>query len=103
MAQVHIANMVRVADVDCTTDTVTVHVGACRLHGISVVEVFSAHATLVQDDSVERFALPASLAVREIDCHGMYFRTSLVINPDNAQTTGQLLVFYEPVDTPVAA
>jgi len=84
------------AVVDLSTDSTTVYTGAGRLIGLVCANDISAHDVLVNDNATLMAGVAASSpAGTSIDCFGMPFSTSLVVDPDNL-ATGTLTVIFEP-------
>lgn len=81
--------------IDTSTDTVTVFSGPCRIWGVFVNTVLSAHTVILKDDTTSIVTLPASLAAgTNIELPGIPCATSFIVDPDNS-STGNITVFYE--------
>jgi hypothetical protein len=87
--------------VDTSVDSTTVYNGPAILSYIYVNTGLSAHTVVISDNATAKFTLPASLAAgSERSPRGAQFRTSLVVDPDNA-STGNITVCYRPLDAEV--
>jgi hypothetical protein len=74
-----------------TTDSITISSTPCILYGIYVNTAISAHVTVIADGSTTVLSLPASAAAGSMYAFpGIRFNTSLVCDPDDATTTGNL-------------
>lgn len=81
-----------------TSNTITIYNGPCILYGIYVNVAISAHVTSIDDGSTAVLKLPASAAVGAMYTFpGIRFETSLICNPDDATTTGDLTFVYKPL------
>jgi hypothetical protein len=81
-----------------TANTVTIYNGPCILFGIYVNVAISAHITTIDDGSTVVLSLPISAAVGAMYTFpGIRFETSLICNPDDATTTGELTFAYRPI------
>ena len=81
-----------------TTDSETIYSGPCLLYGIYVNTAISAHVTVIKDGSTTVLSLPASAAAGAMyNFPGIRFETSLVCDPDDATTTGQVTFAYRPL------
>lgn len=71
----------------------TIYAGSCRLLGIYINTVLSAHTVDITDDGTTVITLPASLAAGTfIDLPGI--RCSALEIAPNASSTGNVVVFY---------
>ena len=85
------------AVVDVSDNSTTVYAGKCRLWGVYVNTVLSAHACPLEDSTTAIYTLIASLAAgQNLAFPGTQFNTSLVVDPDDA-ATGNITVCYEPL------
>jgi hypothetical protein len=81
-----------------TTDSITIYNGPCILTGIYVNAAISAHVTVIKDGTTAVLSLPASAAVGAMYTFpGIRFDTSLICDPDDATTTGNLTFAYRPL------
>ena len=81
-----------------TTNSITIYDGPCILTGIYVNVAISAHTTVIKDGTTAVLSLPASAAVGSMYTFpGIVFNTSLVCDPDDATTTGDLTFAYRPL------
>jgi len=81
-----------------TTNSITIYDGPCILAGIYVNTAISAHVTVIKDGTTAVLSLPASAAVGSMYTFpGIKFDTSLVCDPDDATTTGDLTFVYRPL------
>ena len=83
-----------------TTDgPTTIYNGPCILYGIAVTAALSAHVTVIKDNATQVVVVPASAANGAVYSFpwGIRFETSLVVDPDDATTTGNLTLFYRPL------
>ena len=81
-----------------TTNSITIYNGPCILFGIYVNVAISAHTTVIKDGTTAVLSLPASAAVGAMYTFpGIRFETSLVCDPDDATTTGDLTFAYRPI------
>ena len=81
-----------------TTNSITIYNGPCILFGIYVNVAISAHTTVIKDGTTAVLSLPASAAVGSMYTFpGIKFDTSLVCDPDDATTTGDLTFAYRPL------
>jgi hypothetical protein len=86
---------VKYAVVDVANNSTTVCVNPCRVWGIFVNTVLSAHALPIQDNTTAVITLAASTAANtNIVLPGIYFATSLIVDPNDA-ATGNITVMYE--------
>lgn len=85
---------IKYAVVDVANDVTTVCPNPCRLWGIFVNTALSAHACPIMDGAATPITLPASQAVGMIAFPGIYFGTSLIVDPNNSGT-GNITVLYE--------
>lgn len=84
--------------VDTSTDSTTVYNGPAVVQYVYVNTVLSAHTVLLVDGATTKITLPASLAAGSSpNIAGTMFRTSLVVDPDNA-STGNITVCFRPLD-----
>lgn len=80
--------------VDVATDSTTVSSAPARLHKIYVNTALSANALPIQDGSTDVFTIPASAAAGSLyDFGGTWFRSSLVVNPNDAGTGNVTVVW----------
>jgi len=86
--------------VDLATDITTVAPKSVVVRGFYVNTVLSAHACNISDGSTAVFIIPASTAagtlVEFAGGDGVTFKTSLIIDPDNAGT-GNITIIYRDV------
>ena len=76
----------------------TLYTGQCILFGIQVTAALSAHVTVIKDGTTSVLVVPASAANGTVySFPGVRFETSLVVDPDDATTTGSLTLFYRPL------
>jgi hypothetical protein len=81
-----------------TTDSITIYSAPCILYGIYVNAAISAHTTVIKDGATAVLSLPVSAAVGAMYTFpGIRFETSLVCDPDDATTTGNLTFVYKPL------
>jgi len=81
-----------------TTDSITIYNGPCILFGIYVNVAISAHVTVIKDGTTAVLSLPVSAAVGAMyNFPGIRFETSLICDPDNSTTTGDLTFAYRPI------
>ena len=82
-----------------TTDgPTTLYAGPCILFGLQVTAALSAHITVIKDGTTSVLVVPASAANGTVySFPGIRFETSLVVDPDDATTTGSLTLFYRPL------
>lgn len=81
-----------------TTNSITIYDGPCILTGIYVNTAISAHVTVIKDGTTAVLSLPASAAVGSMYTFpGIRFDTSLICDPDDATTTGDLTFAYRPL------
>ena len=78
-----------------------IYLGAGRLLGYYVNELFSSHIWVFKDDTTEMFSLPIDLVVDGKfipigGVAGIEFLTSLIVDSDNAMTSGKMMVVYQP-------
>ncbi len=84
--------------VDLSVDTTTVYTGPCLLLGMHVNTILSANIVLITDAATTVVSLPVSLAAgTNLSFHGVRFKTSLIVNPDDA-STGSLLVMWRKIN-----
>ena len=85
--------------VNMTDNTTTVNTGPTLLVGIYVNIVLTAAAVEIENISGTTVAtLPASLAAgTHIPFNGLFFNDALIINPDDAAASGQILVLWRNV------
>jgi hypothetical protein len=85
------------AVVDVATDSTTVTSKPARLKSITVTTVLSAHALPIMDGAATVFTIPASAAaLTRYEFDGIKFKSSLIIDPNDA-ATGGLLVAWAPL------
>ena len=85
--------------VDTSVDTTTVYPGPAILSYVYVNTALSALTVLISDGATTKFTLPASLAAGPTTAMtppGAQFRTSLIVDPDNA-STGNITVCFRPL------
>lgn len=76
----------------------TIYSGPCLLYGIQVTAALSAHITVIKDGTTAVLVVPASAANGTVYQYpGVRFETSLIVDPDDATTTGNLTLFYKPL------
>lgn len=76
----------------------TIYNGPCVLYGVQVTAALSAHVTVIKDNATAVLVIPASAANGTVYAFpGVRFETSLVVDPDNDTTTGNLTLFYKPL------
>lgn len=81
-----------------TTDSITIYNGPCILFGIYVNAAISNHSTVIKDGTTAVLTLPNSAALGAMYTFpGIRFETSLVCDPDDATTTGDLTFAYRPI------
>jgi hypothetical protein len=83
-----------------TTDgPTTLYAGPCIMYGIAVTAALSAHVCAIKDGTTQVVVVPASAANGALYAFpwGVRFETSLVVDPDDATTTGSLTLFYRPL------
>ena len=82
-----------------TTDSITIYNGPCLLYGIYVNTAVSAtHVTVIKDGTTAVVSLPAAAAVGSMyNFPGIRFETSLICDPDDATTTGNVTFAYRPI------
>ena len=79
-----------------TADTITIYNGPCILYGIYVNAAISAHSTVIKDGTTAVVTLPNSAALGAMYTFpGIRFETSLICDPDDATTTGNLVFAYK--------
>jgi|SRR6185369_14165198 len=85
------------AVVDVATDSTTVSSKPARLKSITIQTALSAHALPILDGSTTVYTIAASAtAGTRIEFDGIKFKSSLVIDPNDA-ATGALLVAWAPL------
>jgi hypothetical protein len=81
-----------------TTDSITISATPVILYGIYVNTAISAHITVIKDNTTAVLSLPASAAAGSMYTFpGIRFETSLICDPDDATTTGNLTFVYRPI------
>ncbi|MGE0289529.1 MAG: hypothetical protein AB7I42_26070 [Bradyrhizobium sp.] len=81
----------------------TVYAGPCLVAGFEVTTAMSAHASNLQDNSVDKYPIPASRAVGFYAFPGpIKFYTDCVWAPGSL-SAGALLVWFKPLDARVDA
>lgn len=81
-----------------TTDTTTVYTGKCQVRGIFINSAPTL-AVAIKDGATTKFTIGPdhSLGFHALgDCE---FLTSLVVDPDNAETDGSVTLVYNPFQT----
>ena len=80
--------------VDTSTNSTTVHTGRSKLMGVYINTSLSAHTVIIKDGTVAKYTIPASaVAGQYFPFPGSTFRTSLVVDPDDA-STGNITIEY---------
>ena len=81
--------------VNMTDDSTTVCSQPCVLLGIHVNTALSAHVCTIDDGTTSKIILDASLAAGSYpNFHSAIFDTSLIVNPHNDASAGQIVVFW---------
>ena len=80
-----------------TTNSIDIYAAPCILYGIYVNTAISAHVTVIKVTTAV-LSLPASAAAGAMYTFpGIRFETSLVCDPDDATTTGDVTFVYKPL------
>lgn len=80
--------------VDLDTDSTTVNTGVCYLYGVYVNTVVSEHNVPIKDGTTTIVTIPQDAAAgTHYSFPGIKFRTSLVVDPDNA-ASGSIVVAW---------
>ena len=81
-----------------TANSITIYNGPALLYGIYVNATISDHSTVIKDGSTAVLTLPNSAAIGSMYTFpGIRFETSLICDPDDATTTGNLTFAYRPI------
>ena len=83
------------AQIANTVDSTTVDTGPIILRGVWVNEAFSAHSAIIKDGTTSVFTLPAALAAGWYDLGDVIIEGSLVYDPDNAASAGNVTFVYK--------
>jgi len=81
--------------IDLTTDTTTVYTGKTQVRGIFINAVLSA-VCAIKDGSTTKFSIGPDHPLGFHAFGDAEFLTSLVVDPDNGETTGNVTVIYNP-------
>jgi hypothetical protein len=89
--------------VDVANNSTTVYTGKCLYFGATVTTVLSAHALPILDgaNTIDSFAASSAVGAAHIFLHGVRCETGIVVDPNDA-ATGNVTVFYRPINTVTA-
>ena len=86
------------AVVNVADDITTVNSGLSLLRSVIVNTTLSAHALPIKDGTTTVFTIPASATVgTRYSFDDAQFKTSIVIDPDNAATGGVTVIYKKVV------